>query len=128
MSIMTWLAVVLGSLQRARRLCLSTRIVALAALLAARLVLADSAPASSGSCLLATPRDAESLADMLFEQREYQRAGECYETAGNSSRAQLAYLRALGPNSETAARGLKEERDAAKALVTRVALAFHRDH
>jgi hypothetical protein len=132
MSVMAWLAVVLRSPRWATKPGQSTRILAvavlLAALLAAPLVLADPSPTSSGSCQLASPRDSEALADKLFEQREYQRAGECYETAGNSSRAQLAYLKAVGPNGEAAARGLKEERGAAKHLAMRVAQAFHRDH
>ena len=92
------------------------------------LALADSPTAPTSPCAQTSAQQAKSLADVLYEQGEYQRAGECYEAAGESSRAQLAYLKAAGPNSESAARGLREERDAAKALFTQVQQAFRKNH
>jgi hypothetical protein len=92
------------------------------------LALADSPTSPTNRCAVTSTQEAKSLADVLYERGEYQRAGECYEAAGESSRAQLAYLKAAGPNSESAARGLREERDAAKALIAQVQRAFRRDH
>jgi hypothetical protein len=97
-----------------------------AGLAATGLALADPAPAGVRSCELASPREAEALADLLYEKSEYQRAGECYEAAGNPSRAQLAYLKAVTPNGKAAARDFGEQRDAAKALFAHVQQAFHK--
>ena len=109
------------------RLAGSLGILTVACLAATRLVLADPAPEVS-PCGVASRQEAKSLADKLYERQEYQRAGECYEAAGEPSRAQLAYLKAVRPNSEAVARGLKEQRDAAKALALRVAQPFRHDH
>ena len=92
------------------------------------LTLADSAPTGTSRCAVTSPQQAKSLADVLYEQGEYERAGECYEAAGDASRAQLAYLKAAGPNSKSAVRGLRDERDAAKALFTQVQQAFRVNH
>ena len=110
------------------RLCDAMRVLALACLAGTRLVLADPAPDPSSPCEAASPQQAKSLADRLYEKREYQRAGECYESAGDPSRAQLAYLKAVRPNAEVVAQGLSEQRVAAKALVAQVAQAFRRNH
>ena len=72
------------------------------------LALADSPTVPTIRCTVTSAQQAKSLADVLYEQREYERAGDCYEAAGDASRAQLAYLKAAGPNSESAARGLRE--------------------
>src|SRR5215475_5036026 len=85
-------------------------------LISTDLVLADFPAPGASRCSATSPQQAKFQADVLYEQGEYQRAGECYEAAGDASRAQLAYLKAAGPNSKSAARGLSEERDAAKAL------------
>jgi len=66
--------------------------LALACFAANQLVLADPAPDESRACEAANPREAKSLADVLYEKREFQRAGECYEAAGDPSRAQLAFV------------------------------------
>jgi hypothetical protein len=92
------------------------------------MVLADSPAPGASACAATSPQQAKSQADVLYEQGEYQRAGECYEAAGDASRAQLAYFKAAGPNSKAAARGLSEERDAAKALFTQVQQAFRKNH
>jgi len=104
----------------------SIRVWGLACLAATRLVMADSASERSRPCQVAGPQEAKSLADMLYEKREYQRAGECYEAAGDPSRAQLAFLKAVAPNSEATARRLKEQQGVAKLLEAQVQQAFHR--
>jgi hypothetical protein len=90
--------------------------------------LADPPAAPTSHCAVTDAQQAKSLADVLYAKGEYERAGECYEAAGDSSRAQLAYLKAAGPNSEAATRGLREERDAARALFTQVQQAFRTNH
>jgi len=105
-----------------------TNVLGLICLLNMGLALADSPTAATSRCAVTSAQQAKSVADVLYEQGEYERAGECYEAAGEPSRAQLAYLKAAGPNSESAARGLRQERDAAKALITQVQRAFRRDH
>ena len=106
----------------------SMKIWTLACFAANHFVLADPAPDESRACEAANPREAKSLADVLYEKREYQRAGECYEAAGDPSRAQLAFLKAAGPNGEKAARALRDQPDAARALATQVQRAFRSDH
>ena len=94
----------------------------------ARLALADPIPDRPHSCEAAQPQEAKALADSLYEKGEYQHAGECYDAAGDLMRAQRAYLKAVGPNSESAARGLKADSSAAKALFTQVQQAFRTSH
>ena len=106
----------------------SMKIWALACFAASHLVLADPAPAVSRACAAANPREAKSLADVLYEKGEYQRAGECYEAAGDPSRAQLAFVKAAGPRGEKAARASREQGVAAKTLATQVQRAFRSDH
>lgn len=97
-------------------------------LAATRLVLADPAPNGPPPCEAASSEEAKSLADRLYERQEYQRAGACYEAAGDPARAQRAFMKAVGPSSEAAARGIKEQGDAAKALIARLQRPFRRDH
>jgi hypothetical protein len=106
----------------------SLRVLGWACLAAYRLVLADPALEGPHPCEVASPQEARSLGDALYEKSEYQRAGECYQAAGDPSRAQQAFLKAVGPKSETAARAAREQRDAAKALFTRVQQAFRSNH
>lgn len=68
------------------------------------------------------------LADKLFEKGEYGHAGACYQAAGDLVHANLAYLKAVGPESQDTARALKAQRDAAKSLLTTVQHAFRDDH
>jgi hypothetical protein len=115
-------------MERRMQLRDSLKIWALACLAANHFVLADPAPDESRTCEAANPREAKSLADVLYEKREYQRAGECYEAAGDPSRAQLAFVKAAGPSGEKAARALREQGAAARALATQVQRAFRSDH
>jgi hypothetical protein len=104
------------------------RILGLAHLAASRLVFADPALDESRSCEGASPQEAKALARELYDKREYQRAGECYEAAGDPSRAQLAFMKGVGPTSEATARALREQREAAKGLLTKVRQAFRSSH
>lgn len=102
----------------------SLAILGWAALAATRLAISDPAPDRAESCAATSVAEAKTLADRLYENGQYQRAGECYDLAGDSMRAQRAFLRAAGPNAEAAARGLKDEGHTAKALLTQVEQAF----
>ena len=112
-----------------RRRSGGTRILGWALLAATRLVLADPAH-ESRACEAASPKtqEARSQADVLYERGEYQRAGECYQAAGDASRAQLAFLKAVGPNSDATARAFRQQQHAAKSLLTKVQQAFRSDH
>ena len=113
-----------------RRRSGGTRILGWALLAATRLVLADPAQDESHACEAASPQsqEARSQADVLFERGEYQRAGECYQAAGDASRAQLAFLKAVGPNSDATARAFRQQQHVAKSLLTKVQQAFRSDH
>lgn len=94
-------------------------------LAATGLAIAGPAADEPRRCEAASPAEATALAERLYETRDYQRAGECYEAAGDFSRAQQAFLAAVGPNGEATARGLKEQHDTAKSLLNKVRQAFH---
>jgi hypothetical protein len=104
------------------------RLWGLAGLAAAQVALADPAAAARPGCDVASPQEAGILADKLFEKGEYRHAGACYQAAGDMAHANLAFLKAAGPESADTARGLKAQRDAAKSLFASVGHAFHRDH
>jgi len=104
------------------------RVLGWACLAATRLALADPALEEPRSCDAANPQQAKSLAEVLYGRGEFQRAAECYQAAGDASRAQQAFLRAVGPNSEATARAFKEQQDAAKALLSKVQQAFRTNH
>ena len=104
----------------------SSAVVILAVLLSTgpRLARADQSADVVQVCEAAGPQDARSRADSLYDKGEYQRAALCYDAAGDSTHAQQAYVKAVKPNAEVAARGLKEEGVAAKALLERTRQAF----
>ena len=112
---------------RARRLPL-VGVLGLALLAATRVVVADPAAEELRACEATTAQQARSLADRLYDRGEYLRAGQCYQAAGDLARANLAFLQAAGPAGEDTARGLKERRDAAKALFAGVGRAFRGNH
>jgi tetratricopeptide (TPR) repeat protein len=92
---------------------------------ASSLALADPALEAQGQCAVVTPGEARSLADALYQQGAYQRAGECYQIAGDSDRANVAFTRALRPASAVTARRASDQAEQAKALVQRYKQALH---
>lgn len=102
--------------------------LAAAALAFAHVAFADPAADGQSVCEAVSPQEAAALADKLFESKEYQHAGACYEVAGDMARANLAYLKASGTRGEDTARALKAQGDAAKALFASVGHAFHKNH
>jgi hypothetical protein len=107
-----------------------TRFTGLAAagLAFAHLSFADPAADAQHVCGVRSPQEAAALADKLFESREYQHAGACYQVAGDMAHANLAYLRASGPQGEDTARALKAQGDAAKTLFASVGHVLHKNH
>lgn len=94
----------------------------------ARVARADPAPAVTPACEAVGPQQAASLAEALYRKGEYQRAGRCYQAAGDMAHANLAFLKAAGPQSEDTARALRAQRDTAKALFVNVGKAFRSSH
>jgi hypothetical protein len=98
-------------------------------LAAGSLALADPAPAEEHCpASVSSPEQAHWLADALFEQGAYQRAGLCYEAAGDHALANKAFLKAVGPASSATTDKLSEQRDQAKALFHQLQHAFNSGH
>jgi hypothetical protein len=95
---------------------------------AAAVAPADPVPETPRTCEVVKPQEARSLADRLYAKGEYQHAGECYQAAGDMVHANLAFLKAAGPQTQATARALRAQRDAAKALFVRVGDAFRSNH
>jgi hypothetical protein len=107
----------------------SLRLIGLGLLLiTAPLALADPLPEHQAACPVATHEEARTLGDMLFQQGAYQRAGECYQAAGDFDLANQAFVKAVGPQSEVTARQLSDQRDGAKLMLRKVQLAFRTQH
>ena len=94
----------------------------------APLARADTVVEAHQDCAVSGQQQARQLGDVLFDQGAYQRAGECYEVAGEYALADRAFLKAVGPESAATARQLSGQRDSAKALLHKVQQAFHSDH
>ena len=90
--------------------------------------LAEPLPEGNVPCAVATQEEARKLADALFEQGAYQRAGECYQAAGEYDLANRAFVKAVGPQSSVTASQLSEQRDQAKTMLRKVQLAFQSKH
>ena len=102
------------------------RLFALGLLLsAAPLAIADPVLEAPPHCPVSTQEQARWLADVLFEQGAYQRAGECYQAAGEHALADRAFVKAVDAESAATGRQLSDQRDQAKALLRKVQQAFH---
>jgi hypothetical protein len=86
------------------------------------------AVAAADPCMVTDVKEAASLAERLYSQGQFQRAGECYTTAGDLPRANEAFIRAVQPSGQSSAQGLHAQADTAKALFTQVAGAFRTQH
>ena len=111
-----------------KRMPLRLPLWGMAWIVAAQAAIADPASVAPLTCEVTSPREAEVLADKLFERGEYQQAGACYQAAGDVVHANLAFLKAAGPRGEDSARALKAQGDAAKSLFARVGSAFRGNH
>lgn len=90
--------------------------------------LADQASEEHCPASVSAPEEARWLADALFEQGAYQRAGLCYEAAGDHALANKAFLKALGPQSSATTQQVAAQRDQAKALFRQLQQAFSTGH
>lgn len=97
-------------------------------LIFAPVVRADPMPEAHTPCPVATQEEARKLGDVLFEQGAYQRAGECYQAAGEYGLANRAFVKAVGPQSAVTASQLSQQRDQAKTMLRNVQLALHAEH
>lgn len=113
---------------RVRRLRQTMLLLGVFLLTATRVLFADPAQTRPAGCEVADTHQAETLADMLYEKQQYQRAGECYQVAGDLSRAQQAFLKAVGPNGQATGRALKDQGNAAKSLFVKVQRGFRTEH
>jgi hypothetical protein len=101
------------------------RAAAAAILLAAtRLALADAAPEERAPCPVSTQDQARGLAQVLFEQGDFQHSGACYQAAGEYALANRAFLKAIEPQSAKTARQLSEQGEQTKDLVRKMRRAF----
>jgi hypothetical protein len=89
---------------------------------------ADPASAGTPGCVTATTEQAKSLADQLYRQGQYQRAGECYQVAGDLADANEAFVKAVPANSDATAKDLQRQAQTAKTLFTGVQQAFRSNH
>jgi hypothetical protein len=96
-------------------------------LIVAPLALADPVTEGQAPCA-ATREEARKLGDVLFEKGAYQRAGECYQAAGEYGLANRAFVKAVGPQSAVTASQLSAQRDQAKSVLRKVEWAFHAEH
>jgi hypothetical protein len=105
---------------------LLANIVALGVFAVAVAAVARSEPASEStpSCAAATPEQAKWLADEFYRQGQYQRAGDCYQAAGDLPDANVAFVKAIRAKSEAAEKDLHSQSQVAKTLFTGVQQAF----
>jgi hypothetical protein len=85
---------------------------------------AGPAAGDSASCAAATQEQAKWLADELYRQGQYQRAGDCYQAAGDLPDANEAFVKAIKAKSDTAGKELHRQSEIAKTLFTGVRQAF----
>ena len=86
--------------------------------------LADPPIDAQAHCAVTTSREAAWVAERLFAQGAYERAGECYEAAGDFRHANVAFVKAVEAESNAAGRRLSAQRDQAKALLRQVQQSF----
>src|SRR5690242_7411945 len=71
-------------------------------------------------CPVSAPEEARSRGDLLYEQGAYQRAGQCYQAAGEFDLANRAFLRALAPERAVTVHRLSGQRDQATTMLRNV--------
>ena len=103
-------------------------IAAMLLIAAAPLAAADPALAENAACPAATREQALALGDQLRKDGVYQRAGKCYEVAGEYTLANQTFLAALEPQSKATAQQLSGQRDQAVTLLHQVQRAFSSKH
>ena len=85
-------------------------------------------PGDASGCAAATPQQAKWLAHQLSLQGQYQRAGACYQAAGDLADANEAFVKAVPANSDATAKDLRRQGQIAKTLFSGVQQAFRSNH
>jgi hypothetical protein len=106
----------------------SRRLAFIPLLAAAPLALADSSLEADQHCPAATTEQARLLGDQFLDQGVYQRAGECYQAAGEYALANSAFLNAVEPRSKATVSELSDQRSQTKTLLRQVQQAFRSGH
>ncbi|HEY6922296.1 MAG TPA: hypothetical protein VI653_02420 [Steroidobacteraceae bacterium] len=105
------------------------RVVAAALFLAATpLALADAALEERAPCPVSSQEQARGLAEVLFQQGDFQHSGACYQAAGEYALANRAFLKAVEPQSAKTAQQLSDQGEQAKALAHKLQRAFGVEH
>ena len=79
-------------------------------------------------CAAATSEQAKWLADQLYRQGQYQRAGDCYQAAGDLADANEAFVKAVQAKSDATTKDLQRQGQIAKTLFAGVQQAFRSNH
>ena len=82
----------------------------------------------ASGCAAATPQQAKWLAHQLSLQGQYQRAGACYQAAGDLADANEAFVKAVQAKSDATAKDLQRQGHIAKMLFTGVQRAVRSNH
>jgi hypothetical protein len=80
----------------------------------------DSVSLEQRSCGITSAEEARSFGDLLYEQGEYQRAAECYLSAGEHSLADAAFFKAAVPAGTDTSHRLAENREEVKAQLRKM--------
>jgi hypothetical protein len=88
----------------------------------------EPAPGDVSGCAAATPEQAKWLADELYRQGQYQRAGDCYQAAGDMADANEAFVKAVKAKSDATAKDAQRQGQTAKTLFSGVQQAFRSNH
>lgn len=94
----------------------------------APVVRSEPTPGDAPRCAVATPEQAKWLADQLYRQGQYQRAGDCYQAAGDLTDANEAFVRAVPANGDATMKDVKRQGQIAKTLFTSLQQAFRPNH
>jgi hypothetical protein len=85
-------------------------------------------PGDAPQCAAAAPQQAKWLADQLYRQGQYQRAGDCYQAAGDLVDANEAFVKAVHATSDATGQDLQRQGQVAKKLFAGVQQAFRSNH
>ena len=115
-------------MSRRKRLLASMMILGVLAVAIAVVGRAEPPHENARGCVAATPEQAKWLADQLYRQAHYERAGDCYQAAGDLADANEAFVKAVEANSDAMAKDSKHQGQIAKTLFTGVQRAFQSNH
>ena len=83
---------------------------------------------TDSTCPFSGQQHPRELADRFFEQKAYERAGECYRAVGDYESANRAFIQASRESAKVGSRQLASDREQAKAQWKRLQAVFHRMH